>query len=151
MAAEEAKRQEEQAVANQAMQQTEVPETQFEATDSVASPATPNTPVQNVTENITVQPTTPVAPPANPGSGSNTGGATSTPGGNTSGGSTPAPAPAPIPEAPYALNPYSGSGTFYSTYEAAVSAARQNLEANGYNIVTEFWSDGSEKYFLEFY
>ncbi len=87
VAAEEAKRQEEQAVANQAMKQTEVPETQSEAIDSVASPATPNTPVQNVTENITVQPTTPVAPPANPGSGSNTGGATSTPGGNTSGGS----------------------------------------------------------------
>lgn len=119
VAAEEAKRQEEQAVANQAMKQTEVPETQSEAIDSVASPATPNTPVQNVTENITVQPTTPVAPPANPGSGSNTGGATSTPGGNTSGGSAGgnssgsiggSTTPIPMPEAPYPLVPYTGNG-----------------------------------------
>ncbi|HAQ5734373.1 hypothetical protein P8960_01985 [Enterococcus lactis] len=160
VAAEEAKRQEEQAVANQAMQQTEVPETQSEATDSVASPTTPNTPVQNVTENITVQPTTPVAPPANPGSGSNTGGATSTPGGNTSGGSTggnsSGSTPAPTPEPPYALNPYRGSGTFYASHGAATAAGRAEAANpsstfNGYKIYTEVWSDGTEKYYLEFY
>nr|WP_181954107.1 hypothetical protein [Enterococcus faecium] len=161
VAAEEAKRQEEQAVANQAMQQTEVPETQSEATDPVDTPATPNIPAQNVTENITVQPTTPVVPPTNSGNGSNTGGgATSTPSGNTSGGSnaggssggsTPTPTPTPTPEAPYALNPYSGSGTFYSTYEAANSAGRTTTNISGYRIITEFWSDGTEKYYLEFY
>lgn len=164
VAAEEAQRQEEQAVANQAMQQTEVPETQSEATDSVASPATPNTPVQNVTENITVQPTTPVALPANSGSDSNTGGTTSTPGGNTNGGpaggnssgSTPAPAPAPTPEAPYALNPYRGSGVQYSNWDMAINAAQikmadPNSGIRGYRIITEFWSDGTEKYYLEFY
>ncbi len=164
-AAEEAQRQEEQAVANQAMQQTEVPETQSEATDSVASPATPNTSVQNVTGNPnTVQPTTPVAPPANSGSDSNTGGATSTSGGNTNGGpaggnssgSTPAPAPAPTPEAPYALNPYRGSGIFYASYGAATAAGRAEAANpsstfNGYKIYTEVWSDGTEKYYLEFY
>lgn len=164
VAAEEAKRQEEQVVANQGTQQTEVPETQSEATDSVTSPATPNTPVQNVTENITVQPTTPVAPPANPGSGSNTGGTTSTPGGNTnggpaggsSGGSTPTPTPTPTPEAPYALNPYRGSGTFYASHGAAAEAGRAEAANpsstfNGYKIYTEVWSDGTEKYYLEFY
>lgn len=165
VAAEEAKRQEEQAVANQAMRQTEVPETQSEAIDSVASPATPNTPVQNVTENITVQPTTPVAPPANPGSGSNTGGATSTPGGNTSGGSAGgnssgsiggSTTPIPMPEAPYPLVPYTGNGTQYSTFAAASYAGEEKLRdinsnIRGYNIITQYWSDGTEKYYLEFY
>lgn len=163
-AAEEAQRQEEQAVANQAMQQTEVPETQSEATDSVASPATPNKPVQNVTENITVQPTTPVAPPTNSGSGSNTGGAT-TPGGNTSGGSAGgnssgstggSTTPIPMPEAPYPLVPYTGNGTQYSTFAAASSAGEEKLRdinsnIRGYNIITQYWSDGTEKYYLEFY
>lgn len=167
VAAEEAKRQEEQASENQATQQMEVPENQSEATDPVASPTTPNTPGQNVTGNSnTVEPTTPVVPPTNSGSGSNTGGATSTPGGNTSGGSaggnssgstpTPAPAPAPTPEAPYALNPYSGSGVQYSNWDMAINAAQikmadPNSGIRGYRIITEFWSDGTEKYYLEFY
>lgn len=157
--AEEAKRQEEQAVANQAMQQTEVPETQSEAIDPVASPATPNTPVQNVTENVTVQPTTPVAPPANPGSGSNTGGATSTPsGGSNAGGSSngSTPAPPPTPEAPYALNPYRGSGTMYTSNSSAIAAGENWIltspnSSGGYNIIDEYWSDGSVRYYLELY
>ncbi|MDQ8451086.1 hypothetical protein Q3F48_00040 [Enterococcus faecium] len=161
VAAEEAKRQEEQAVANQAMQQ----ETQSETTDPVASPATPNTPGQNVTGNSnTVQPTTPVAPPANPGSGSNTGGTTSTPGGNTNGGpaggnssgSTPAPTPTPTPEAPYALNPYRGSGTMYTSNSSAIAAGENWIltspnSSGGYNIIDEYWSDGSVRYYLELY
>ncbi|MDQ8468989.1 hypothetical protein Q3F40_02030 [Enterococcus faecium] len=161
VAAEEAKRQEEQAVANQAMQQ----ETQSETTDPVASPATPNTPGQNVTGNSnTVQPTTPVAPPANPGSGSNTGGTTSTPGGNTNGGpaggnssgSTPAPTPTPRPEAPYALNPYRGSGTMYTSNSSAIAAGENWIltspnSSGGYNIIDEYWSDGSVRYYLELY
>lgn len=166
VAAEEAQRQEEQAVANQAMQQMEVPETQSEATDPVASPATPNTPGQNVTGNSnTVQPTTPVVPPTNSGSGSNTGGATSTPGGNTSGGSAGgnssgstggSTTPIPMPEAPYPLVPYTGNGTQYSTFAAASSAGEEKLRdinsnIRGYNIITQYWSDGTEKYYLEFY
>lgn len=164
VAAEEAKRQEEQVVANQATQQTEVPETQSEAIDPVASPATPNTPGQNVTENITVQPTTPVVPPTNSGNGSNTGGAT-TPGGNTSGGSAGgnssgstggSTTPIPMPEAPYPLVPYTGNGTQYSTFAAASSAGEEKLRdinsnIRGYNIITQYWSDGTEKYYLEFY
>ncbi|EGP5528431.1 hypothetical protein ACJZQ2_002460 [Enterococcus faecium] len=165
VAAEEAKRQEEQAVANQAMQQTEVPENQSEATDPVDTPTTPNTPVQNVTGNPnTVQPTTSVAPPANPGSGSNTGGTTSTPGGNTNGGpaggnssgSTPAPTPTPTPEAPYALNPYRGSGTMYTSNSSAIAAGENWIltspnSSGGYNIIDEYWSDGSVRYYLELY
>ena len=165
MAAEEAKRQEEQASENQATQQMEVPENQSEATDPVASPTTPNTPGQNVTGNSnTVQPTTPVAPPANPGSGSNTGGTTSTPGGNTNGGpaggnssgSTPAPTPTPTPEAPYALNPYRGSGTMYTSNSSAIAAGENWIltspnSSGGYNIIDEYWSDGSVRYYLELY
>lgn len=161
VAAKESKRQEEQVAENQPEQQTEVPETQSETTSPIDTTTTPDMPAQNVTGNPnTVQPTTPVAPPTNSGSGSNTGGTTSTPGGNTSGGSnaggnsggsTPAPTPTPTPEAPYALNPYSGSGTFYPTYEAANSAGRTTTNISGYRIITEFWSDGTEKYYLEFY
>ncbi|NTL98175.1 hypothetical protein HQ708_01950 [Enterococcus faecium] len=161
VAAEEAKRQEEQVAENQATQQ----ETQSETTDPVASPATPNTPGQNVTGNSnTVQPTTPVAPPANPGSGSNTGGTTSTPGGNTNGGpaggnssgSTPAPTPTPTPEAPYALNPYRGSGTMYTSNSSAIAAGENWIltspnSSGGYNIIDEYWSDGSVRYYLELY
>lgn len=80
------------------------------------------------------------------GNGTTGNGSGNTNGGNT--GNSTAPEP---PKAPYALNPYTGSGTFYATYEAAVAAARNNLEANGYMIVTEYWSDGTEKYYLEFY
>lgn len=157
VAAEEAKRQEGQAVANQATQQMEVPENQSEATDPVASPATPNTPGQNVTGNSnTVQPTTPVVPPTNSGSGSNTGGATSTPsGGSNAGGSSngSTPAPTPTPEAPYPLVPYTGNGTLYPSYEAAAAAGEQHgiNGGNGYGIYTEYWSDGTEKYYLELY
>ncbi|EME8255660.1 hypothetical protein KNZ54_001330 [Enterococcus faecium] len=161
VAAEEAKRQEEQVAENQATQQ----ETQSETTDPVASPTTPNTPGQNVTGNSnTVQPTTPVAPPANPGSGSNTGGTTSTPGGNTNGGpaggnssgSTPAPTPTPTPEAPYALNPYRGSGTMYTSNSSAIAAGENWIltspnSSGGYNIIDEYWSDGSVRYYLELY
>ena len=161
VAAEEAKRQEEQASENQATQQTEVPETQSATTDPVDTPTTPNRPVQNVTENITVQPTTPVAPPTNSGSGSNTGGTTSTPGSNTSGGSTgggmtPAPTPTPTPEAPYALNPYRGSGTMYTSNSSAIAAGENWIltspnSSGGYNIIDEYWSDGSVRYYLELY
>lgn len=159
VATEEAKRQEEQAVANQATQQ----ETQSETTDPVASPATPNTPGQNVTGNSnTVQPTTPVAPPTNPGSGSNTGGTTSTPGGNTNGGPAggnsngSTPAPIPTPEAPYPLNPYRGSGTMYTSNSSAIAAGENWIltspnSSGGYNIIDEYWSDGSVRYYLELY
>lgn len=164
VAAEEAKQQEEQVTENQPEQQTEVSETQSEATDPVVTTTTQDMPTQNVTGTPAAPPIAPT-PPANPGSGSNTGGATSTPSGNasggsnaggSSGGSTPAPTPTPTPEAPYALNPYRGSSTFYASHGAATAAGRAEAANpsstfNGYKIYTEVWSDGTEKYYLEFY
>lgn len=157
-AAEEAQRQQE-TVKEQEVALTETAENQTQSTEPVPAP------IEEVpaVETPTVQPVVPVAPPANSGSGgssnSNSTGGNNDAGsgtlgngsGNTSGGNTGnTTAPEP-PQAPYALNPYTGSGTFYATYEAAVAAARNNLEANGYMIITEYWSDGTEKYYLEFY
>jgi len=157
-AAEEAQRQQE-TVKEQEVALTETAENQTQSTEPVPAP------IEEVpaVETPNIQPVVPVAPPANSGSGgssnsNSTGGnnaaGSGTPGngsGNTSGGNTGNSTVPEPPQAPYALNPYTGSGTFYATYEAAVSAARNNLEANGYMIVTEYWSNGTEKYYLEFY
>lgn len=169
--AEEAKRQEEQAAANQETQAT------TESTENNETASASETPTQETNNTPAVtQPVTP-APPASNGNGTggsstnpenNTGGSST--GGDTSGGSnsggntggssgagntiTPpptTPTPPPAPEKPYALNPYTGSGTFYATYEAADSAGRASTGIRGYRIITEFWSDGSEKYYLELY
>lgn len=157
-AAEEAQRQQE-TVKEQEVASTETDEPQNQSTEPIP------TPIEEVpaAEIPTIQPVTPVAPPANSGSGgssnSNSTGGNNTAGngttgngsGNTNGGNTGnSTAPEP-PKAPYALNPYTGSGTFYATYEAANSAGRAAIDINGYRIITEFWSDGTEKYYLEFY
>ena len=89
------------------------------------------------------------------GSGNTSGGNNSSGGGNTGGGTSTPPA-TPQPEKPYALNPYTGGGTYYATYAAATAAARAeaanpNSNFSGYTIYTEIWSDGSEKYYLELY
>lgn len=79
------------------------------------------------------------------GSGGSTGGAS---GGNTN----PTPTP-PATEKPYVLNPYTGSGTFYATYEAAAKVGEKHGidGGSGYGVYTEYWSDGTEKYYLELY
>lgn len=155
-AAEEAQRQQE------TVKEQEVAQTETNVTQSTESVPAPVEEVPTV-ETPNVQPVAPVAPPTHSGSGGSSNsnstsgnntvgnGTTGNGSGNTNGGNTGnSTAPEP-PKAPYALNPYTGSGTFYATYEAAVAAARNNLEANGYMIVTEYWSDGTEKYYLEFY
>ncbi|MGL9771506.1 hypothetical protein [Enterococcus mundtii] len=157
-AAEEVQRQHE-TLKEQEVSLTETAENQTQSTEPVPAP------IEEVptVETPNVQPVAPVAPPTNSGSGgssnsNSTGGnnivgngTTGNGSGNTNGGNTGNTTTPEPPQAPYALNPYTGSGTFYATYEAAVSAARNNLEANGYMIVTEYWSDGTEKYYLEFY
>lgn len=132
-------------------------------TNNEEAPANDTT--QNVVEAPTTQPSTPIyptEPPVSPDLGgtnnSNNNSTGSNAGGNSSGstgGSSTTPTP-PVPEKPYALNPYTGSGSFYGSYGAAVEAARAeasnpNSNFSGYTIYTEIWSNGTEKYYLEFY
>jgi hypothetical protein len=142
---EEAKRQAE-AAAKQAQEQSQ--NAQHVVKDT---PVTQET--QPIVETPTVQPTTPSTNTTNGGgnSSSDNAGGSSTGGnaGGTSGGNT-NPTP-PVPEKPHALNPYTGSGTYYATYEAADRAGRSSNGIKGYRIITEFWSNGTEKYYLELY
>lgn len=179
--AEEAKRQEEQAAANQETQATTESTEQSETAPTAETPTqeTDTTPSTN-TPAVT-QPVTPVPPasngnsaggsssnPGNNAGGSSTGGNTSggsNSGGNTGGSSgggnttTPpptTPTPPPAPEKPYALNPYKGSGAQYLSWDGAMNDAQikmadPNSGIRGYRIITEYWSDGTEKYYLEFY
>lgn len=155
--AEEAKRQAE-AAAKQAQEQAQ--NAQHVVKDT---PVTQSTETQPIVETPTVQPTTPSTNTMNSGSitnnngggnsssnntgGSSTGGNT----GGTSGGNT-NPTPS-VPENPHALNPYTGSGTYYATYEAAAKAGEKHGidGGSGYGVYTEYWSDGTEKYYLELY
>lgn len=83
--------------------------------------------------------------------GSNTGGSSNS--GGSGGNTTPTP---PVQEKPYALNPYGGSGTQYLSWDMAINDAQvkmadPNSGIQGYRIITEYWSNGTEKYYLEFY
>ncbi|WP_066026187.1 hypothetical protein [Enterococcus mundtii] len=157
-ATEEAQRQQE-TLKEQEVALTETAENQIQSTEPVPAP------IEEVpaVETPNIQPVTPATPPTNSESGgssnSNSTGGNNTVGngttgngsGNTNGGNTGNTTTPEPPQAPYALNPYTGSGTFYATYEAANSAGRAAIDINGYRIITEFWSDGTEKYYLEFY
>jgi hypothetical protein len=87
--------------------------------------------------------------------GSNSGGSSSNvnTGGSSGGNTNPTP---PVPEKPYALNPYTGSGAMCLSYAAAASDGEKWMMEStnitgGYRVYTEYWSDGTEKYYLELY
>lgn len=62
---------------------------------------------------------------------------------------TPTPAPTPVPSKPYPLNPYHGNGILEPSEAAASDAGYAS--GKSFNIVSEFWSDGTEKVYLELY
>ena len=67
---------------------------------------------------------------------------------------TPAPTPSPASSKPYPLNPYHGNGVEYPNDYAANVAGDKALDTgkyHGYNVVGEYWSDGTEKVYLELY
>ncbi|EME8193904.1 LysM peptidoglycan-binding domain-containing protein, partial [Enterococcus faecium] len=144
--------------------------TQSEATPSVDNTVTDNTQTGGQTGNAGV--TTPSTPENNGGTtqtptqpdnnqnGSNNGQTTpSNPGNNNGGTTTPSEPSQPdnggtaTPEKPYAINPYTGSGTMYESEEAATEAGEEWLKSNigSYKVYIEFWSDGTTKAYLELY
>ncbi|EPI04509.1 hypothetical protein D920_00209 [Enterococcus faecalis 13-SD-W-01] len=161
--AEEAKRQEEQAAANRETQATTASAEQNETASASETPEQETTATPSINTPAITQPVTP-APPASNGnsaSGSQNVGGGSNSGGSSGGGSTTTPppttpAPPPAPEKPYALNPYTGSGTRYLSYAAAAAAGEKWMlespnSTGGYIVYTEVWSDGSRIYYLELY
>ncbi|NTP84497.1 LysM peptidoglycan-binding domain-containing protein [Enterococcus faecium] len=119
-----------------------------------AGVTTPSTPENN--GGTTQTPTQ----PDNNQNGSNNGQTTpSNPGNNNGGTTTPSEPSQPdnggttTPEKPYAINPYTGSGTMYESEEAATEAGEEWLKSNigSYKVYIEFWSDGTTKAYLELY
>ena len=157
----------------EAKRQAETAEKQAlkQAQEVQSVPVTQSTEAQPIVETPIVQPSIPATNTTNDSSttnnsggngssnntgdastGSNTGGSSSggSIGGSSDGNTNPTP---PAPEKPYALNPYTGSGTYYATYEAAAKAGEKHGidGGSGYGVYTEYWSDGTEKYYLELY
>ena len=73
---------------------------------------------------------------------------------STPAATTPSIPAAPASSQPYPLNPYHGNGILEPSDYAANLAGDQALDTgkyHGYDVVGEYWSDGSERVYLELY
>ncbi|HHJ5066892.1 TPA: LysM peptidoglycan-binding domain-containing protein [Enterococcus hirae] len=151
----------------QPVQDTTSNNTTNSATPSVDNTVTDNTHLTTGNAGVTTPSTpennggttqTPTQPDNNQ-NGSNNGQTTPSNPGNNGGTTTPSEPSQPdnggttTPEKPYAINPYTGSGTMYESEEAARIAGNKYIAENGgsYKIYTEFWSDGTTRTYLELY
>lgn len=90
------------------------------------------------------------------GSGNTSSGASSSGNSGTGNSSSDNNTVATAPEEPYPLIPYTGSGTLYATEEEATRAGEEYMSnstnsSGGYRVISEYWSDGSIKFYLEIY